>query len=43
MTRDDIANAIAFLKRVVTRGHDETELLIRTVEALQNELERKTE
>ena len=40
MTKQDITNAIHFLRRVVVRGTDE-EVLIRTVEALEKELERR--
>jgi hypothetical protein len=40
MTNEDIAIAIRFLKRVVTLSHDETELLIKTVEALEEQLRR---
>lgn len=40
MTKNDIINAIHFLRRVVARGTEE-EVLIRTVEALEKELERR--
>lgn len=40
MTKNDIINAVHFLRRVVVRGDDE-EVLIRTVEALEKELERR--
>lgn len=42
MTKQDITNAITFLRRVVARGEQETELLIRTVEALEKELNRRS-
>ena len=40
MTKQDITNAIQFLRRVVARGSEE-DILIRTVEALEKELERR--
>ena len=40
MTKQDIINAVHFLRRVVARGTEE-EVLIRTVEALEKELERR--
>ena len=40
MTKQDITNAITFLRRVVARGAEE-DVLIRTVEALEKELERR--
>lgn len=40
LTKEDIANAVHFLRRVVVYG-DDAEVLFRTVEALQAELNRK--
>ena len=40
MTKQDITNAIHFLRRVVARGPEE-DTLVRTVEALEKELERR--
>lgn len=41
MTKQDIINAIYFLRRVVVRGQEE-EILIRTVEALEKEVDKRT-
>lgn len=40
MTKQDIQNAIHFLRRVVVAGTD-VDILLRTVEALERELERR--
>lgn len=40
MTITDLANAVEFLRRVVARG-DQEEILVRTVRALELEIERR--
>jgi hypothetical protein len=40
MTITDLANAVEFLRRVVARG-DQEEVLVRTVRALELEIERR--
>jgi hypothetical protein len=40
MTITDLMNAVEFLRRVVARG-DQEEILIRTVKALELEIERR--
>jgi hypothetical protein len=40
MTITDLANAVDFLRRVVARG-DQEEVLVRTVRALELEIERR--
>jgi hypothetical protein len=40
MTNQDIQHAIYFLRRVVVAGRD-VDVLVRTVEALERELERR--
>jgi hypothetical protein len=42
MKRQDIESAIYFLTRVVPRGDNETNELLRTVAALQHELAKRT-
>jgi hypothetical protein len=41
MTKQDIQHAIYFLRRVVVMGTD-VDVLIKTVEALEKELERRS-
>jgi hypothetical protein len=41
MKRSDIESAIYFLQRVVPRGEQETDELLRTVAALQHELAKR--
>jgi hypothetical protein len=40
MTTTDLINAVEFLRKVVARG-DQEEVLVRTVMALQHEIERR--
>ena len=40
MTTNDLVNAVEFLRRVVARG-DQEEVLVRTVTALELEIERR--
>jgi hypothetical protein len=40
MTITDLANAVEFLRRVVARG-DQEEILVKTVQALELEIERR--
>jgi hypothetical protein len=42
MKRQDLQSAIYFLTRVVPRGEEETNELLRTVAALQHELAKRT-
>ena len=42
MTTTDLINAVEFLRRVVARG-DQEEVLVRTVMALQHEIERRVD